>query len=186
MADEQQQVEQQTQQNEQPTGADPGEKAETGKTFTQSEVDAIVKERIDRERRKADEATKKATADAEAKALAEQGKYKELYETLVAERDELKPYRERYEAMAAQRRAALVALTAKWPAEVRALLPGDDADVPALEAAVEKASKVVEALTAKADAAKGQTAAPPPAGRAGAGAERDANRAAYAARVRNF
>ena len=181
MADEQQQSEQQAQANGQPTGADPGEKTESGKTFTQAELDAIVKERIERERRKADEATKKAAQDAEAKVLTEQGKYKELYEAIVAERDEYKPYRERYEALATQQRAALMAETAKWPAEVKALLPGDDADVQTLADAVTKARKLVEALTGKADAAKGQGQPPPPAGKAGAGAGNEAARQASVA-----
>ena len=55
------------------------------KTFTQQELDAIVKDRLDRADRKAQESTKKATADAEAKALREQGEFKTLYEKANAE-----------------------------------------------------------------------------------------------------
>lgn len=186
MADEQQQSEQQAQANGQPTGADPGEKTESGKTFTQAELDAIVKERIERERRKADEATKKAAQDAEAKVLTEQGKYKELYEAIVAERDEYKPYRERYEALATQQRAALMAETAKWPAEVKALLPGDDADVQVLADAVAKARALVAALNGKTvEQAQGAHGLPPRAvGQDGK--ERETARREMAATVRNW
>ena len=72
-------------QDAQPTGAEPGTKTEAAKTFTQAELDAIVTERLQRAQRKAEEATKKAAADAEAKHLQQQGEYKTLYEKLQAE-----------------------------------------------------------------------------------------------------
>lgn len=53
-----------------------------GKTFTQEDVDRIVKERLEREKRKADEKAEQARKEAERKALEEQGKYKEMYEAL--------------------------------------------------------------------------------------------------------
>lgn len=52
----------------------------TDKTFTQADVDRIVKERLQREQGKAEQLAQKAREEAEAKALAEQGKYKELFE----------------------------------------------------------------------------------------------------------
>jgi len=55
------------------------------KTFTQADVDRIVKERLQRAEAKAQETAQKATQEAEAKALAEQGKFKELYEKLQAD-----------------------------------------------------------------------------------------------------
>lgn len=64
------------------------------KTFTQAELDAIVKERLERERKKAETAAQKAAQDAEAKALREQGEYKTLFEKvqadLAAERERAK------------------------------------------------------------------------------------------------
>jgi hypothetical protein len=52
--------------------------------FSQAEVDRIVKERLEREQEKAQNAAKKAAetarAEAEAKALAEQGEFKKLFE----------------------------------------------------------------------------------------------------------
>jgi len=159
--------------NGQPTGAEPGEKTEGGKTFTQAEVDAIVKERIERERRKSDEAAKKAAADAEARTLAEQGKYKELYETAQQRLDELTPFKDRYEALASAQRAALMAEVEKWPAEVRSLLPGEEAEVGALNDAVIKARPLVAALQARGEAAPGQGQPPKPAGQGGKQAEAD-------------
>lgn len=72
------------------TGAEPGSQtgtqAEPAKSFTQADVDRIVKERLDRAEAKATEKAQKAAREAEEKALAEQGKYKELYEKAEAEK----------------------------------------------------------------------------------------------------
>lgn len=57
------------------------------KTFTQAELEAIVKDRLAREKRKADEKAEQARKDAEAEALKEQGKYKEMYEALQKDLD---------------------------------------------------------------------------------------------------
>lgn len=54
----------------------------TVKTFTQAELEAIVKDRLAREKRKADEKAEEARKEAERKALEDQGKYKEMYEAL--------------------------------------------------------------------------------------------------------
>lgn len=72
----------------QPTGADPGTKTEAAKTFTQAELDAIVKERLERAERKATEATKKATEAAQAQSLREQGEFKTLFEQAQAKLQE--------------------------------------------------------------------------------------------------
>lgn len=47
-------------------------------TFTQADVDRIVTERLERERKKADAAAQKAREEAESKALADQQKFQEL------------------------------------------------------------------------------------------------------------
>jgi len=65
-----QQQEQQQKQGEQ--------RSEDEKKFTQGDIDRIVKERLEREKKKADEMARKAQEDTEAKALAEQQKFKEL------------------------------------------------------------------------------------------------------------
>lgn len=55
------------------------------KTFTQADIDRIVKDRLTRAEQKAAETNAKALAEAEAKALAEQGKFKELYDKALAD-----------------------------------------------------------------------------------------------------
>lgn len=72
-------ADEQTQTTEQTTGDATGKTAE-GRTYTQVDVDRIVNERLQRERGKAEQLATKAREEAEAKALAEQGKYKELFE----------------------------------------------------------------------------------------------------------
>ncbi len=47
-------------------------------TFTQSDVDRIVNERLDRERKKAETVAQKAREEAESKALSDQAKFQEL------------------------------------------------------------------------------------------------------------
>ena len=66
-----------------------GEKHETPeeKKFSQADVDRILKERLERERKKSEEAAAKLKADAEAKTLAEKGEFKELAEKEKAERE---------------------------------------------------------------------------------------------------
>jgi uncharacterized protein YdaU (DUF1376 family) len=60
-------------------GGDEAKKAgEQLRTFTQDDIDRIVKERLEREHKKQDEAATKAREEAEKKALEEQGKHKEL------------------------------------------------------------------------------------------------------------
>lgn len=62
-----------------PKGAD--------KTFTQAELEAIIADRLAREKRKADEKAENARKEAERKALEEQGKYKDMYEQLQKDLD---------------------------------------------------------------------------------------------------
>jgi hypothetical protein len=77
-----------------PKGAD--------KTFTQEEVDKLIKERLVREKRKAEEKAEEARKEAEKKALIENEKYKELYETLQQDLEQQKA-----EALTAKRDALL-------------------------------------------------------------------------------
>ena len=115
-----------------------GEKAV--KTFTQAEVDALIKERLTRAERKAAEQTEAARKSAEAESLKQQGEYKALYERAQAE------------AQAAQERAkALELATLKrdiatrigLPAGLAARLQGDD------EAAIEADAKAMLELLPK-------------------------------------
>lgn len=65
------------------TGTPPGQQAGSAdeRKFSQADVDRIVKERIEREKAKADTAAQKAAREAEAKALADQGEFKKLAES---------------------------------------------------------------------------------------------------------
>ena len=58
--------------------------AQTAATFTQSDVDRIVTERLDREKRQADAQAKKVAEDAAAKALKDSADFKTLSETQAA------------------------------------------------------------------------------------------------------
>jgi uncharacterized protein YdaU (DUF1376 family) len=53
--------------------------------FTQADVDRMIKERLERERRKAEDSTAKAKADAEAEAAKKNGEYGKLAEQYKAE-----------------------------------------------------------------------------------------------------
>lgn len=72
------------------------EPAKPEKTFTQDQLEAIVKDRLEREKRRADAQAEAARKDAEAKALAEQGEFKTLAETRAARIAELEAERERH------------------------------------------------------------------------------------------
>lgn len=83
------------------TGDAPGEEDQDEKTFTQGDVDRIVSERLERERRKEAEKQRKAEAAARQQALEENEQFKELAEEkanrvaeLEAELEDLKPYKD--------------------------------------------------------------------------------------------
>lgn len=116
------------------TGGQPAQNGgESGKTFSQADVDRIVAERLAREKQAAEKATQKAKEAAEEQALAEQQKWQELAgkhgkraEALEAdlqarstEAETLKAKAERYEqALSAQ----LMALREGLPAHIITLL----------------------------------------------------------------
>lgn len=81
-------------------GGDQQKPAEEAK-FTQADIERIIAERLDRERKKAEEKAAKAQAEAEAKALAEQNQFKELAEKhaqRIAQLEAIEPKAQRYEA----------------------------------------------------------------------------------------
>lgn len=77
--------------NDPPTDppAEPPNGGEPDKRFTQADLDRIVKERIERERKKADEKLAKEREEAERKKLEEQNEFKSLYEKAQAEIDRI-------------------------------------------------------------------------------------------------
>jgi hypothetical protein len=82
--------------------------------FTQSEVDRLIGERLQREKAKATEAAEKARKEAEEKALADNAKWQELAETRGKDNEALKAQAERAERLEA-------ALTKRWDAEKSAV-----------------------------------------------------------------
>jgi hypothetical protein len=64
------------------------EPVKTEKTFTQAELEAIIADRLDRAKRKAETEQSKAREEAERKALEEQGNYKALAEKHATEAQE--------------------------------------------------------------------------------------------------
>lgn len=92
------------------------------RTFTQADLDRIVTERLEREREKSKKEAAKAQADAEAKVLAEQGKYKELYDKQQAELAEAQALARASEMRLNQREAAM---EAKLPLALADRLKGE-------------------------------------------------------------
>jgi hypothetical protein len=76
--------------------------------------------------RKEREAAVKAQADADAARLAEQGKYKELYEATQARLSEFEPLKERYDTVISQVQAANEARIKAIPETMRSLVPEYD------------------------------------------------------------
>lgn len=69
------------------TPAEPNNGGEPEKRFTQEDIDRIVKERIDRERKKAEAEIAKEREESERKKLEEQNEFKSLYEKEKAEKE---------------------------------------------------------------------------------------------------
>lgn len=117
----------QSQQSDQPSGQGegdgngPGQQPATPQAFTQTDVERIVKERLAQAQRKTEQQVAKAAADAEAKALAEQGKFKELYEKLQAD---LQDRESKLAAMERRQLAASVAGKVGLPATLADRLQG--------------------------------------------------------------
>lgn len=114
-------------------------------------------------RRKAADAAEAATRKQEEERLAAEKKWQELAELKGKEAETLKAKADAYEALQAQLVEKAKAESAKWPAEVVALLPDAAVDGSGYVAAVEKARALVEKMQ---EAPKGGN----PANPAGAGA----------------
>ncbi len=107
-----------------PTAPVAGQEQKTeSATFTQTDVDRIVSERLQRAERKAQEATAKATAEAEKRAAEEQGKWKELYEKTQAEAETERTARRNLEMATLKER---VARTLGLPEKLAGRLQGED------------------------------------------------------------
>jgi len=81
---------------------DEKDQAKAEKKFSQAELDQIVKDRLERERKKSESAAEKARKDAEAAALEKNQEWQKLAETratelaaLAKEKEELEPFKEK-------------------------------------------------------------------------------------------
>ena len=126
--------------NAAPTGTEPGQQTDSGRTFSQADVDRIIADRLSKEKAKAEAAVKRAQDEAEAKRLAEAGEFKALFEKANAELEAERTARKAAE-LASMRRE--VASRHNLPAALADRLIGDtaeelDADAKALIASLPK------------------------------------------------
>jgi len=105
----------------------------TGKTFTQAELDAIIKERLTRAEEATKRETEKAARKAEEEAAAKNGEWQKLAESRQAEIDntakrlaELEPYQTQAQRYKDALEKHLSGMTEKLPEHVKELLKGKD------------------------------------------------------------
>lgn len=96
------------------------------KTFTQAELDQIIADRLDRQKRSLDSAADKQRTAAEQAALAEQGQFKTLAEQHAARIAELEPKAQQVERYEKALDAQLATLKADLPDYVLTLLESQD------------------------------------------------------------
>ena len=108
---------------------DKGKAGKDEKTFTQAELDQIVKDRLERERKKHEADAEKARKQAEAAALEKNQEWQKLAETraqeladLAREKDELAPYKEQAEKYRAALDAQLAKAKEKLPKHILPLI----------------------------------------------------------------
>lgn len=149
------------------TGTNGGEEAKP--QFTQAQLDAIVRDRLDRQKKANESAAAKAAEEAEANKLREQSEWQKLAESHEAKVKDLEPRVTQAEADRDQLReivaAMLEAETKDWPKEVRDILPPAEADVLARHAAVQS-HRPLAAKLAQANPTPGNGPNPRPNGAA--------------------
>jgi hypothetical protein len=106
-------------QNAEAGNATSDKEADPPKLFTQAELEAQIKTRLEREKRKADEREAKAKETAKAEALAEQGEFKTLAEQRAARIAQLEPLEGELEESRAALQTLLDAELTAVPEEVR-------------------------------------------------------------------
>lgn len=92
------------------------------RTFTQAEVDALIKDRLARQKAASEGAAEKARRDAESAALAEQGKWKELAQAHEAKLAELTPAADRAARLEAALQAQLTSAMEGLPEHILPLI----------------------------------------------------------------
>lgn len=136
----------------QPPESAPDKGAANERMFSQAELDAIIKDRLDRERGKAEKAAEAAKAEAARKAAEEQGKFKELYEAAQARLAEAEQLAKASELA---RLRAEVAHKLELPAPLADRLRGETADELEADAKVLLAAIPKPASPTATDAAAG-------------------------------
>lgn len=136
----------------------PAPKAEE-KTFTQAELDAILKDRLDRDRKARETQAQKERDDAEQKRLQEQGEFQKIAENEKARADkaEAELQQVRFDALRAK-----VAVDHKLPPEWAARLIGED------EAALAEDAKALAKTLVPQTPVPGASPSPKPSGPVGA------------------
>ncbi len=130
---------------------------------------------------RAENEKRRKTADddkrkAEEERLATEKKWQELAEKRGTELETLKAIQAKYDELATAARTRIRTEIEKWPAEVKALAPADNAEIAEWETWADKARKLVQVVTNGAQTPPaGQGATPKPAGQ---GSRVDAERAA--------
>ena len=140
---------------------------EQARTFTQEELDRIIQERLERERRKLEAQKQAEREEAERKALEEQQKYRELADRLKSELEQVKPAaetaREQVERLTALIAEQINREIADWPEEVKALAP-TEASAEEMLAWLEKSRPLAQMLM-QPEPVPGNGRSPKPAGR---------------------
>lgn len=142
------------------------------KAFTQAELDAIVKDRLERQQRSIDAKTKSDRDAAEAQRLTAQQEFKTLAEQREAKIKDIEP---RLQSTEAERDALRTHVNRQidtamkdWPAEIKGLVPAaDTADAQARLTAFETARAIADKFGSGAGAGSrtpGSTLSPRPAG----------------------
>lgn len=145
-------------------GTNSGNNGGDDKKFTQAELDRIVQERLDRDRKKREAEAEKTRQEAEREALKQKEEYKALTETQEKELGELRPKAERYDTLAELVTKQLRDEVDAWPEEVKNLLPDSEpVEVLTFLQAVEKARPLAKRLTAE-PAPPGNPRGPKPKG----------------------
>jgi hypothetical protein len=122
-------TETQAEQPNQGDATEPSANGGTPATFTQADIQRIIDQTVAKERAKAEKLAEKAKQDAEAKALADQGNYKTLYEKAQKEAADALERATKLERAALQ---AQVATKTGLPAALASRLMGDtEADMEA-------------------------------------------------------
>jgi hypothetical protein len=113
---------------------------------------------------KAQEAAQEQARQAKEKELAEQQKWQQLAEQRAAEVESLKPKAALADDLSSKLKASILAEIEKWPDEVKAMAPGDEAPVTAWMDWRDKARPLVAQLVETKTPAPGNGRGPKPAG----------------------